>query len=224
MHPVTRAALAAALALIPSAALAGPIGWGYSATFSGDENPDQLYLGHHVRPDNWEPSGLRVGSIYGTPVVVSPNGAYPGSAHVRFGRLADGGVGVIWWEGEMPPTGGPSPTFTGCLTITDAASGATGAFLISGTGCITSDPMLYDFTLDLALGGDTVQERVIGGTRYHVRFGAETDASGTWLAADVSPAVATPEPGTLALAAFGLTSLRLLRRRGSSTSPASGQR
>ncbi len=198
MH--TRAALIA-LVFNPSMAFAGPIEWSYTATFSGDENPDRLYLGHHVRPDSFEPSGYRQGTIYGTPTALNATGQHNADAHFRFGQLSDSGVGVIWWDGGTPPPGGISTTFTGGLTITDAASGATGAFLISGTGEIISDPMLYDFSLGLILDGRSEQEKLIGSTRYHVNFSTETDGDGVWLAADIT--TATPEPSTLVLLAWG---------------------
>jgi hypothetical protein len=214
MTPSFRVALPVlAIALLPQLAHAGPIGWNYTATFATDAGADLLYLGRHIRPDSAEPDGFLEGTIYGVPTAVSAAGSYPGSARFRVGQLSDVGVGV-YWDSEAPPP--PiDPRFVLGLTIRDAASGETGAFTAVGTGTIVSDPMLYDFALSLSLAGGTDQEQVIGDTRYRVRLSTESDGDGAYVVADVStgPAVATPEPGTLALAGFGLAAVGLLRAR-----------
>jgi hypothetical protein len=213
-----RAAWAAFLVtlLIPQFASAGPIGWGYTARFEGDENPDLIYLGTHARPDATEPDGFRHGIIYGTLITPNGSGAYSGPARFRIGQLSNSGVGVLWYDGGSPPPGGLSIGFRADLAVRDTATGQTGVFTVYGSGGITNDPMMSSFAVSLSLDGNADQEQVIGGSRYRVHFDAVADPDGgAGVVADVQPVAATPEPGTLALAGLGLGVIgsRLRRKR-----------
>ncbi len=100
------------------------------------------------------------------------------------------------------------------VTITDGASGQSGEFQL-WRGWVREYEVRADGSEELIYEGETggpwpdAFQLTLGGNRYDVR------GPGGELLVNVTPAVATPEPTTLALAAVGLTPLavRAARRR-----------
>ncbi len=214
MHQLFRPVfVATALALSPLIASAGPISWNYTGTVTGNKSGTYDY-GPTARPDSTSPTGLRYGEVVGQVGTVNGSGAHTDAARLELGGLLDGTVWTQWHDtGRRMASDALSDQVLADLTITDAASGAQGHFWVTGTGDLTGDPMLSAYQLSLLIDGNANQERTIGGNRYRVHFDTEVTASGAMVVADVSVASATPEPGTLALAALGFSALGIIRLR-----------
>ncbi len=169
--------------LLPAAATAGPLSWGVRA-----EAPDGTVLR--------DVTGL-TDLAYSALFLADPrtHGVYTGGDI----RPAAGHY-VETWETEAR------------VTITDEASGASGGFRL-WRGWVKEFEVNPDGGAELVYEGESggpwpdAVRLTLGGTVYAAR------GPGGELRVDVTPGVATPEPGTLALAGVGLVALRLRRRR-----------
>jgi hypothetical protein len=129
------------------------------------------------------------------------------------------------------PSNSPQPprsatagiSFIASVTVTDGASGQTGTLTLPGEavdmwflrewdGRLTNDHHELEFGEGLGRHSDSVRSR-IGNTIY--TFSVHTGDLDQSAIYELSAVQATPEPGTLALAAIGLAPLgaRVLRRR-----------
>jgi hypothetical protein len=206
MHRTLRAALATlALLALPQFAAAGPIEWGYLASFDPDGG-GRLGLGRTVVG----PDGVLeiVASLRGEDLEAPGFG----SQRIRIGSLLD--IDVTTDDGFQMPS---RQQFVSDLTITDFASGESGKVTVFGTGKYLGDDLLLDRRVMLELGaGSDRRELTLGGNRYDIAYSivqGEDDRISTLVAdVTVSPTAATPEPGTLALAGLGLCGLGLVRR------------
>jgi hypothetical protein len=181
---------AVALLALTQPAAGGPIGWGYHAevTYAQDYGSKFTVT---LEPDGTvttlpgEQSLVRLFSSNGDPELG------PGQTHVYYGFTVD-------------------------VTITDHASGESGTRTFTGGylklwGGEGGAAMIIS-----SFGGDPDGEALeLGGNRYTVRassLGQWTFPTGE-MVVQVDPTAATPEPGTLALAALGLGVVVVRRRR-----------
>lgn len=178
---------AVALLLAPQLAAAGPLSWGFRA-----EAPDGTVLRDVTGLTDLAYSDL----FLPDPLV---NGVFTGGDI----RPAEGHY-FETWQSEAR------------VTLTDERSGASGAFQL-WRGWVREYEVNPGGTDDLVYEGETggpwpeAVRLTLGGSVYEVR------GPGGEMIVTVTPAVATPEPGTLALAGVGLLPLfaRVARRRGS---------
>lgn len=217
-------ALAAAL-LLASLAAAEPIHWTYTATLAGGDGSRYVATGQGMRPDSGAPDMYRVYQGY-TQLTEAAN-AGPQAGNARFAVGSVPGYSEFHWAHEPPPFA-VDPDLVASLTITDVASGTSGAVSVRGTAH-SPDPWL-GLPPELSLDDESLlesmpgQDLTLGGIRYRVRFAQRkvnprtAPDGGGWDSIEVLADVrvvpsGVPEPTTLALAAVGLAGVGLLRRR-----------
>jgi hypothetical protein len=183
-------------------ASAGPIEWDYVVRIE----PDGRYLRIGTVPGpggEWEVAAPLFNDF--------TEGPGRGAQRVRVGALIGQAAGRV-------PTDVTRPTeFDATLIITDRRSGESGQVSVLGRGRYLGDDQLADPKVALELLSERSHALELGANRYEIEFSTsqfEGDgASYLWADVTGSP-VATPEPGTLALAGFGFGAV-LLRRRAS---------
>jgi hypothetical protein len=215
MHRCRLLAWAAlAILLAPQLVTAGPIGWGYSADITAGNNGQWVSFGVEYQ-NTRNPA---TGEESSTPYQLLANiarvnwGPRSGSGTVRVGSF--GPADIQPYPMDDPWALARPGVFTLQFDLTDSASGQTRSlsygvmgmshgYFTTGTGVVSLIPDERSDTF------------VLGGNRYTVRPVARESESAAYLDLDVEvgPAVANPEPGTLALAGLGLAAVGLVRVR-----------
>jgi hypothetical protein len=217
---IRRFALVLAAALgAPAAATAGPIEFNYTTSANTFLNPSR----------HWG-SSLTLELTPSGDVSLPASG---GSVELGTIRLAPSSTPpLIFMPGPFTPEWPTGPTsestaFAVFVTVTDAQGRSTELPIYSytderwvpGPGEGEWTPVYNKLAFGISRFGDNTDSwtTVLGTTEYTLAVRAEeNDLVGVYtLSAAPSPTAATPEPATLALAAFGLVSLgaRLVRRR-----------
>lgn len=207
MHRTLRAALATvALLALPQISVAGPIQWEYWANFRTDGD-GPLRLDAAVGP----PDGSTIVATHLRGEFLDGGGS--GSLLVRLGSLLDIDVATA---GPTAPPG--RAQWLSDLNITDLASGESAMVTVGGRGVYLGDALLLDRRVMLELTDGSAagrREVILGENRYTIQFRTlqGDDNRISYFEADVTVApVATPEPGTFALAALGLCAAGAVRR------------
>ena len=209
----------AAVALLACAALfgstgvasAGPIEWSMRSDPDYTRFGTNFYFGTADRPLPEPGGGTEVVHIYGT----MPEGLLPVGAGSQSNILLATHSKQSYWYDYAPPS---NPAATNqvpyIVWVTDHASGESGflKFDLSAyylTGLPTTD---YG---EVVFGGSGGGSLVLGGNRYDLEFNTSDGDEGTYITANltVAPVAATPEPGSLALAGFGLVAVLAPRLR-----------
>lgn len=191
-----------------------PIQWSMRSDPDYSRFGNEFYFGASERPRAEPGGGYELVHLYGA----MPEGLLPVGAGSQDNILLAAHSKNAYRYDSAPPSN-PAATNTVPYTVwvTDAASGETGFLQFDLTAFYLTGLPTTDYG-EVVFGGSGGGTLVLGGNRYTLDVNTGDGDEGTYITANLSvaPAAATPEPGTLALAALGLGAVfaRRLRRAG----------